>query len=48
MIEALRQIRVPRSVGASLFWFGTFDDLRASNPLVHQWRDGADQIVRLT
>ena len=48
MIEALRQVRVPHSVGASLFWFGTFDDLRASNPLVRQWRDGADQIVRLT
>ena len=47
MIEALRQIRVPRSVGASLFWFSTFDDLRASDPLAHDWQDGTGRSARL-
>ena len=43
MLDALRQIRVPRSVGASLFWFSTFDDLRASDPLALEWQGGNGQ-----
>ena len=46
MMEAAQQLRVPRSVGASLFWFTTFDDLRASDPLAHDWQDGNARSVR--
>lgn len=47
MQDALRSIHVPRSPGASLFWFDTFDDLRATDPLTREWRDGDDRSVRL-
>jgi hypothetical protein len=47
MKEALQCLRVPRSSGASLFLFSTFDDLRAGNPLEYQWQDGNDRLVRL-
>lgn len=40
MKEALRGLRVPRSLGASLFLFSTFVDLRAGDPLSHAWIDG--------
>ena len=40
MMEALRKLRVPHSPGALLFFFTTRDELRASDPLMHEWRDG--------
>ena len=40
MKEALRGLRVPRSPGASLFLFSTFDDLQSSDPLAYRWQDG--------
>jgi len=48
MMEASRQLRVPRSLGAALFLFATFDDLRASDPLASEWQDGNDRPIRLT
>ena len=47
MMEALRQIRVPRSAGASLFLFSTFDDLRVTTPLMLKWLEGSGHDVRL-
>jgi len=47
MKKALRQLRVPRSLGASLFLFATFEDLRASDPLTNEWQDGDSRQVRL-
>ena len=46
MMEAARELRVPRSVGPALFLFATFDDLRASDPIAHDWRDGNALSVR--
>ena len=47
MMEALRALRIPHSPGAPLFFFTTRNDLRASDPLEHEWRDGNDRAVRL-
>jgi hypothetical protein len=47
MMEALRQLHVPNSTGAPLFFFTTRDELRASDPLAHEWRDGNGRPVRL-
>jgi hypothetical protein len=47
MMEALRRLHVPNSMGASLFFFATRDGLRASDPLMHEWRDGNGRAVRL-
>jgi protein involved in plasmid replication-relaxation len=47
MKEALRGLGVPRSPGASLFLFSTFDELRAGDPLAQEWRDGLDRPARL-
>jgi hypothetical protein len=47
MIEALRQLHAPHSVGAPLFFFATRDALRASDPLTHEWQDGNGRAVRL-
>ena len=47
MQNALRQIHVPRSAGASLFWFTTFDDLGMDDPLRHEWRDGLERTGKL-
>jgi hypothetical protein len=47
MTEALRQLRVPHSPGASLFLFATRDELRGSDPLTHAWQDGNGRDVRL-
>ena len=47
MTEALRQLRVAHSPGASLFFFATRDELRASDPLAHTWHDGNGRDVRL-
>jgi hypothetical protein len=47
MKEALEGLRVPHSPGASLFLFATFDDLRASDPLAHEWHDGGVRPIRL-
>jgi hypothetical protein len=40
MKEALRQIHVSNSMGASLFLFATRAELCESNPLTHAWSDG--------
>jgi hypothetical protein len=47
MMDALRQIHIPHSPGASLFFFATRDDLRATEPLTHVWKDGIGHDVRL-
>jgi hypothetical protein len=47
MMEALAKLRVPRSVGASLFYFSSRDGLRGVDPLAHVWRDGKRREVRL-
>jgi hypothetical protein len=47
MQEALRSIHVPHSLGASLFWFSTFDELRTDDPFVHEWCGGDGSAVRL-
>ena len=47
MKEALKGLRVPRSLGAALFLFSTFDDLRADDPLAHAWQDGGGHPSRL-
>ena len=47
MMEALRKLRVPHSLGAPLFFFTTRDELRAADPLTHEWRDGNGRAVRL-
>jgi DNA-binding Lrp family transcriptional regulator len=45
MQDALGSIHIPRSAGASLFWFTTFNALRCDDPLVHEWRDGNNHAV---
>jgi hypothetical protein len=47
IIDVLRGIRVARSVGASLFWFSTFDKLGAADPLSHDWIGGDGHAVRM-
>ncbi len=47
MMEALRRLHVPHSLGAPLFLFATRDQLRAADPLTHEWRDGNGGAVRL-
>jgi hypothetical protein len=47
MKEALQQLRVPRSVGPSLFLFATYGDLRAADPFVNEWQDGNGRPARL-
>jgi hypothetical protein len=40
MMEALRRLHVPNSMGAPLFLFATRGELRTTDPLAHEWRDG--------
>ena len=47
MMEALRTLRVAHSPGDPLFSSTTRDELRASDPLAHEWRDGNGRAVRL-
>jgi hypothetical protein len=47
MMDALRKLRIPHSPGAPLFFFTTRDELRASDPLAHEWQDGCGRAVRL-
>jgi hypothetical protein len=47
MMEALRQLHLPQSPGAAMFFFATRDELRAGNPLTHPWRDGNGRQVGL-
>jgi hypothetical protein len=47
MMEAPRQLRFPHSPSASLFYFGTPDELRANDPLLHHWLEGSGREVRL-
>jgi hypothetical protein len=46
MMEALRQLQVPNSMGAPLFVFTTRDNLRTSDPLAHEWNDGNGRETR--
>ena len=39
MMEALRKLRVPHSPGVPLFFLTTRDELRAADPLTHEWQD---------
>ena len=47
MIEALRQFNTPQSPGASPFFFALREELRASDPLAHAWREENGRQVRL-
>lgn len=47
MIDALRQLSVPRSIGPALFSFTTFDELRTGDPLAHRWVDGTGNATHL-
>jgi hypothetical protein len=47
MTEALRQLRVPNSLGPSLFFFATRNELRESGPLALGWNDGSGRKARL-
>ena len=47
MIEALRQFKTPQSPGASPFFFALREELRASDPLAHAWREENGRQVRL-
>jgi hypothetical protein len=47
MMEALRQLHVPNSMGAPLFIFATRNELHAADPLAHAWQDGNGRTVRL-
>ena len=47
MIEALRQLRMPHSPGASLFLFATFSDHAEASPLAAAWQGGSTRSVQL-
>lgn len=40
MQAALQKLRIPRSIGPSLFLFATYGDLRVADPLANEWQDG--------
>ena len=46
MTQALRALHVRHSPDARLFSFTTRDELRAADPLTHEWRDGTACAVR--
>ena len=50
MIDASRQSQARRhGVGASLFWFSTFAEIKeVADLLALEWRDGNSRAVRLT
>ena len=47
MMEALRKLYVPNSMGPALFLFATRDELRTADPLAHEWSDGHGRVVQL-
>ena len=47
MMEALRKLHVPYSMGTQLLLFAMRNDLRAADPLAHAWQDGNNHAVRL-
>lgn len=47
MCEALADLRVPQSPGATLFFFAARPELHASDPLLHDWKDGTGRNVSL-
>ncbi|MGB8526585.1 MAG: hypothetical protein WCD75_07040 [Rhodoplanes sp.] len=47
MMEVLRKLRIPHSPDAPLFFFTTRDELRASDPLTHEWSDGNGRHMQL-
>jgi hypothetical protein len=48
MIDALRRLRVTHSPGPSLFLFATREELHASDPISHKWRDGNGRDAELS
>ena len=46
-MAVLHSLRIPHSPGASLFFFTTRNELHASDPLMHEWRDGNGRAVQL-
>lgn len=47
IMEVLRKLRIPYSMGAPLSFFTTRDELCAADPLMHEWQDGNGRAVRL-
>ena len=47
MMDALRALHVPHSLGPQLFLFATRSDLRAPDPLTHGWLDGSGRTFQL-
>ena len=45
--RGLRQFNTPQSPGASPFFFALREELRASDPLAHAWREENGRQVRL-
>ncbi|MEY9604309.1 hypothetical protein ABIF74_009001 [Bradyrhizobium japonicum] len=47
MIDILRKMEVFQNPGAGLFLFGLRNEIRASDPIVHTWQDGAGRARKL-
>jgi hypothetical protein len=47
MQDGLRQLNIPDSPGATLFFFATRSALSISNPLAHNWHDGIGRGIKL-
>lgn len=47
MMDALRTVSPQPAPGAALFWFAVRDELKAGDPLRHEWRDSANRRVSL-
>ena len=47
IVQALHQVHVPQSAGATLFLFALRDELKGSDPIAYAWRDGHGREVRL-
>jgi hypothetical protein len=47
MKESLRNIHMPRSLGAQLFLFATRNELSASDPITYGWQDGEGREISL-
>jgi hypothetical protein len=47
MMDALRRLHIPHAPGPGLFFFATREELSASDPFTHDWRDGAGHEARL-
>jgi Replication-relaxation len=47
MTQALHHLHIPHSLGSSLFFFATREELHAADPLTYGWQDGAGKPQRL-